>query len=136
MTAHEKKVNLGPTQEPFDDLPAAEKNSTHDAAGRPIIPIYNQLELASSVDMSVGAILKGTATKPMTLFEKKAALINGYVELAPAAGPTLMGPGRLTSLALAGTSCASGCCAALGTFSISPGRRESVSWRLPCCELS
>lgn len=40
------------------------------------VPIYNDVEAASSEDLSIGAILRGTATKPMTTFEKKAALIN------------------------------------------------------------
>jgi len=40
------------------------------------IPVYNDLELASETDLSLAAILKGTATKPLNVFEKKAALIN------------------------------------------------------------
>lgn len=40
------------------------------------VPIYNDLETASSEDLSIGAILRGTAAKPMNTFEKKAALIN------------------------------------------------------------
>ncbi|KAF1361815.1 MFS general substrate transporter [Lizonia empirigonia] len=40
------------------------------------IPIYNDLETASSEDLSLGAILRGTAAKPLNTFEKKAALIN------------------------------------------------------------
>lgn len=40
------------------------------------VPIYNDVEAASSEDLSIGAILRGTATKPMNTFEKKAALIN------------------------------------------------------------
>ena len=46
---------------------------THDGAQ---VPIYNDLETASSEDLSIGAILRGTAAKPMNTFEKKAALIN------------------------------------------------------------
>lgn len=46
---------------------------------RPSIPIYNDLELVSESDLSFGAILKGTAAKPLTTFEKKAALVNAYV---------------------------------------------------------
>jgi hypothetical protein len=41
-------------------------------------PVHS-LDIASETDMSVTAILKGTATKPMTTFEKKAALINTHV---------------------------------------------------------
>lgn len=41
------------------------------------IPIYNELELVSENDLSLGSILKGTAARPLTNFEKKAALING-----------------------------------------------------------
>ncbi|KAF2030666.1 sugar transporter-like protein [Setomelanomma holmii] len=40
------------------------------------IPIYNNVELASSEDLSFGAIIKGTAAHPLNTFEKKAALIN------------------------------------------------------------
>ncbi|KAJ4383549.1 hypothetical protein N0V86_001603 [Didymella sp. IMI 355093] len=40
------------------------------------VPIYNDVEAASSEDLSIGAILRGTATKPMNTFEKKAALVN------------------------------------------------------------
>jgi len=44
------------------------------------VPIYNELELASETDLSVSAIMKGTATKPMTNFEKKAAMINAEID--------------------------------------------------------
>lgn len=40
------------------------------------VPIYNDVERVQSTDISLGAILKGTAANPMTTFEKKAALIN------------------------------------------------------------
>lgn len=39
-------------------------------------PQLNELELVSETDLSFGSILKGTAAKPLTVFEKKAALIN------------------------------------------------------------
>jgi hypothetical protein len=38
--------------------------------------VYNDLDLVDETDLSIGAILKGTAAKPLTNFEKKAALIN------------------------------------------------------------
>jgi hypothetical protein len=44
------------------------------------IPIYNKVELASEEDLSIGAILKGTAAHPLTTFEKKAALINAEID--------------------------------------------------------
>ena len=44
------------------------------------VPIYNDLELVSETDLSVGAILKGQAAKPLDLFEKKAALINAEID--------------------------------------------------------
>lgn len=44
------------------------------------IPIHNELQLASETDISLGAIIKGTATKPLTTFEKKAALINAEMD--------------------------------------------------------
>ena len=40
------------------------------------IPFYNNVELASSENLSIGAILRGTAAKPLNPFEKKAALVN------------------------------------------------------------
>lgn len=42
----------------------------------PQVPIYNDLERVSTEDLSLGAILRGTAAKPLTPFEKKAAMIN------------------------------------------------------------
>ena len=46
----------------------------------PEIPIYNKVELASEEDLSIGAILRGTAAHPLTTFEKKAALINAEID--------------------------------------------------------
>lgn len=43
------------------------------------LPIENELQLADHTDLSFGAIIKGTATKPLTTFEKKAALINAQI---------------------------------------------------------
>lgn len=39
-------------------------------------PQLNELDLVSETDLSFGSILKGTAAKPLTVFERKAALIN------------------------------------------------------------
>lgn len=44
------------------------------------LPIHNDLQLAHETDLSFGAIIKGTATKPLTTFEKKAALINAQID--------------------------------------------------------
>ncbi|KAJ4287679.1 hypothetical protein N0V90_012382 [Kalmusia sp. IMI 367209] len=44
------------------------------------IPIYNDVERVSTTDISLGAILKGTAANPLTTFEKKAALINAELD--------------------------------------------------------
>ncbi|KAL1609622.1 hypothetical protein SLS59_001130 [Nothophoma quercina] len=52
------------------------KSSLSGPDGGVQVPIYNDLETASSEDLSIGAILRGTAAKPMNTFEKKAALIN------------------------------------------------------------
>jgi hypothetical protein len=49
-------------------------------AGGVQIPIYNDVELASSEDLSFAAIIKGTAAHPLTTFEKKAALINAELD--------------------------------------------------------
>lgn len=44
------------------------------------LPIHNNLQLADHTDLSFGAIIKGAATKPLTTFEKKAALINAQID--------------------------------------------------------
>jgi hypothetical protein len=44
------------------------------------IPIYNNLELVSSENLTMTAILKGTAAHPLNTFEKKAALINAELD--------------------------------------------------------
>ena len=44
------------------------------------VPIYNDVERVSSPDISLGAILRGTAANPLTTFEKKAALINVEID--------------------------------------------------------
>jgi hypothetical protein len=44
------------------------------------VPVYNNLELVSSEDLTIGAILKGTAAHPLNTFEKKAALINAELD--------------------------------------------------------
>lgn len=44
------------------------------------IPIYSDVELASSEDLSFAAIIKGTAAKPLNTEEKKAALINAELD--------------------------------------------------------
>jgi hypothetical protein len=65
------------------DLPTADEKGTLD---RPPpynsvqIPIYNDVELATSEDLSFNAIIKGTAAKPLNTFEKKAALINAELD--------------------------------------------------------
>jgi hypothetical protein len=46
----------------------------------PEIPIYNPVERISTPDISIGAILKGTAGNPLTKFEKKAALVNAELD--------------------------------------------------------
>lgn len=45
------------------------------------VPIHNDLQWADKTDLSLGAIIKGTATKPLTTFEKKAALINAQINV-------------------------------------------------------
>ena len=44
------------------------------------IPVYNEVERVSTPDLSIGAILRGTAATPLTTFEKKAALINAELD--------------------------------------------------------
>jgi hypothetical protein len=44
------------------------------------IPVYSNLELVSSEDLTITAILKGTAARPLNTFEKKAALINAELD--------------------------------------------------------
>ena len=60
-----------------DDKLAREKSRTHSGVQ---IPIYNDLELVDSPDLSFAAIIKGTAATPLNTFEKKAALINGELD--------------------------------------------------------
>ena len=43
------------------------------------VPVYSELE-TTSADLSLAAILKGTAANPLTKFEKKAALINAEID--------------------------------------------------------
>ncbi|KAK6365731.1 hypothetical protein LTS17_011118 [Exophiala oligosperma] len=66
-------------------FPSGEDKDTHletdeKRAPKQNIPIYNELELVSEDDLSLGSILKGTAARPLTNFEKKAALINGELD--------------------------------------------------------
>lgn len=44
------------------------------------IPIYNDVERVDQTDLSLAAILKGTAANPLNVFEKKAALINVEID--------------------------------------------------------
>lgn len=44
------------------------------------VPIYNDVERTEVTDISLGSIIKGTAATPMTIFEKKAALINAELD--------------------------------------------------------
>lgn len=46
----------------------------------PSVPIYNEVELVNAPDLSFGSILKGSAATPLTLFEKKAALVNAELD--------------------------------------------------------
>ncbi|KAL5116866.1 hypothetical protein ACEQ8H_005218 [Pleosporales sp. CAS-2024a] len=58
-----------------------EKKGSYVPAGDGVqIPIYNHLETISSENLTFGDIIKGTAAKPLTTFEKKAALINGELD--------------------------------------------------------
>ncbi|KAF2825030.1 MFS general substrate transporter [Ophiobolus disseminans] len=59
---------------------ADEKAHVADAPGGVQIPIYNNLELVSSENLTFAAILKGTAAHPLNTFEKKAALINAELD--------------------------------------------------------
>jgi hypothetical protein len=62
------------------DVHADEKDTLERPPPYVQIPVYNNLELASSEDLSFNAILKGTAAKPLNTFEKKAALINAEID--------------------------------------------------------
>jgi hypothetical protein len=58
-----------------DVAPSDEKHGNNQQ-----FPIYNNLEAVSSPDISFGTIIKGTTAKPLTTFEKKAALINAEID--------------------------------------------------------
>jgi hypothetical protein len=60
----------------YDD----EKVHVADTPGGVQIPIYNDLELVDSADLTFTAILRGTAAVPLNTFEKKAALINAELD--------------------------------------------------------
>ncbi|KAH7082265.1 sugar transporter-like protein [Paraphoma chrysanthemicola] len=62
-------------------LDADEKaTSINENRGGVQVPIYNNLELVSSENLTFAAIIKGTAARPMDTFEKKAALINAEID--------------------------------------------------------
>ncbi|KAH7070568.1 sugar transporter-like protein [Paraphoma chrysanthemicola] len=62
-------------------LDADEKaTSINENPGGVQVPIYNNLELVSSENLTFAAIIKGTAARPMDTFEKKAALINAEID--------------------------------------------------------
>ncbi|CAO2654997.1 Nn.00g117300.m01.CDS01 [Neocucurbitaria sp. VM-36] len=60
-----------------EDKLAQDKARSHSGVQ---IPIYNEVELVDSPDLSFGAIIRGTAANPLTTFEKKAALINAELD--------------------------------------------------------
>jgi hypothetical protein len=49
-------------------------------AGSQQFPGYDNLEAVESTDISLGTVLKGAMVKPLTTFEKKAALINAEMD--------------------------------------------------------
>jgi hypothetical protein len=59
---------------------ADEKGHAPNVPGDVQIPIYNNLELVSSENLTFSAIIKGTAAHPLNTFEKKAALINAELD--------------------------------------------------------
>tara|TARA_R110002003_G_scaffold722_2_gene21321 strand:+ start:3988 stop:5553 length:1566 start_codon:yes stop_codon:yes gene_type:complete len=62
-------------------LDADEKAASIDETrGGVQVPIYNNLELVSSENLTFSAIIKGTAAHPLNTFEKKAALINAEID--------------------------------------------------------
>jgi hypothetical protein len=75
MALTDKTVEAGPP-------PAYAEEKGHDVntPGGVQIPIYNNLELVSSENLTFAAILKGTAAHPLNTFEKKAALINAELD--------------------------------------------------------
>lgn len=62
---------------------ATSTHSDEDAKAHSVVEDYHSTsDQSPGTDLSIAAILKGTATKPLTTFEKKAALINAYVSLS------------------------------------------------------
>ena len=70
----EGPITTGSAHPEFDEKDVPRRESAVD------IPIYNNVELVSETDLSIAAIMKGTAAKPMTTFDKKAALINAEID--------------------------------------------------------
>jgi len=57
-----------------------EKGRDADTPGGVQIPVYNNLELISTENLTFSAIIRGTAAHPLNTFEKKAALINAELD--------------------------------------------------------
>lgn len=74
-TYTEKPAFIPETQLQMSGLDTDKEN----AGIPPTVPIYNHVELVTSPELSFASIMKGGAGNPLTLFEKKAALINAYV---------------------------------------------------------
>lgn len=76
MTSTDKAVGKMDSPPPYAD----EKGHVANTPGGVQIPIYNNLELVSSENLTFSAIIKGTAAHPLNTFEKKAALINAELD--------------------------------------------------------
>lgn len=72
----DKGVDLANQPPPY----AEEKGHVANTPEGVQVPIYNNLELVSSENLTFAAILKGTAAHPLNTFEKKAALINAELD--------------------------------------------------------
>jgi hypothetical protein len=76
-----------------------EKNRDMDMAAAVVgRPLQKPMDILDHDDMSFASIMKGTAAKPLTVFERKAALINLYVISCDSSSSAHVALGRLTTL--------------------------------------
>lgn len=107
--------------EPTGLVPPPYHKSEKDAEKNPLGKEAT-VDVASERSLTFGTMMKGSAASKLTVFERKAALINARVASRPASR-VLTCTARLTRWAWVDTRFASGFCADLVISWIWPGRR-------------